>query len=258
MDPSQIAGALLLIALGALIAVFGGIAWTGRRPALRPLAGFEALRGQQSRAIESGQSLHLSLGTSGIGGGNTATTLAGLAILESLADEAAATDTPPTVTVADPTALAMAQDVLRRAYARQGNAAGYDPRAVRYVAVSPLPYAAATGDILSVEETSANVMAGVFGPEVAFIAEEGSKQAVLQAAGAADVTPLAVLYPSVNHLMIGEEMFAASGYMDNLPVHTGSLLAQDVIRWVLVGLLFVASAGKLIVSLQSLLRGVAP
>jgi hypothetical protein len=255
MDPSQIAGALLIITLGALIAIFGGIAWTGRRPTLRPLPGFEALRGQQGRAIESGQSLHLSLGTSGIGGGNTATTLAGLAILESLADEAAATDTPPTVTVADPTALVMAQDVLRRAYSRQGNTAGYDPRAVRYVAASPLPYAAGAGDILSSEETSANVMAGVFGPEVAFITEAGSKQGVLQAAGAADVAPLAVMYPSVNHLMIGEEMFAASGYMDNLPAHTGSLLAQDVIRWLLVALLFVASAGAL---LQRLLGGPTP
>ena len=247
MDPTQqIAGALLVIVLGALIAVFGGIARAGRLPTLRPLPGFEALRGQQGRAIESGQSLHLSLGTSGIGGGNTAATLAGLAILESLADEAAATDTPPTVTVADPTALVMAQDVLRRAYARQGNTTGYDPRAVRYVAASPLPYAAGVGDILSSEETSANIMAGVFGPEAAFIAEEGSKQAVLQTAGAVDVAPLAVFYPSVNHLMVGEEMFAARGYMDNLPAHTGSLLAQDVIRWLLVALLFVASAGALL------------
>jgi hypothetical protein len=255
MDPSQIAGALLMMALGALIAVFGGVAWTGRRPTLRPLPGLEALRGQQGRAIETGQSLHLSLGTSGIGGGNTATTLAGLAILESLADEAAATDTPPMVTVADPTALVIAQDVLRRAYARQGNPAGYDPRTVRYVAASPLPYAAGVSDILSLEETSANVMAGVFGPEVAFITEEGSKQAVLQVAGAVDVAPLAVMYPSVNHLMVGEEMFAASAYMDNLPVHTGSLLAQDVIRWLLVALLFVASAGAL---LQRVLGGPTP
>ena len=117
MDSSQIAGAFLILTLGACIAVLGSIAWTGRRPTLRPLPTLEILRGQQSRAIESGHSLHLSLGTSGIGGANTATTLAGLAILESLADEAAATDTPPTVTVADPTALVMAQDVLRRAYA---------------------------------------------------------------------------------------------------------------------------------------------
>ena len=256
MDPTQqIAGALLILTLGALIAVLGGIARAGRRPNLRPLPGLETLRGQQGRAIESGQSLHLSLGTSGIGGANTATTLAGLAILESLADEAAATDTPPTVTVADPTALVMAQDVLRRAYARQGNLAGYDPGAVRYVAASPLPYAAGVGDILSSEKTSANIMAGVFGPEAAFITEQGSRQAVLQAAGAADVAPLAVMYPLVNHLMIGEEMFAASAYMDNLPVHTGSLLAQDVIRWLLAALLFVASAGAL---LQRLLGGPTP
>jgi hypothetical protein len=49
------------------------------------------LPGQLSRAIEAGQSLHLSLGTGGVGGSDTATTLAGLSTLAFLAEEAAAT-----------------------------------------------------------------------------------------------------------------------------------------------------------------------
>jgi hypothetical protein len=43
--------------------------------------------------------------------------------------------------------------------------------------------------------------------------------------------------------------------MDHSPMHTGSLLAQDVIRWLLVALLFVASAGAL---LQRLWGGPTP
>ena len=231
LDPTFIAVPLIVVMFVALVV---GRAWASRRPALRPLTGLRILPGQQSRAIESGQSLHLALGAGSVGGSDTATTLAGLAVLESLADEAAATDTPPTVTVADPTTMVMAQDILRRAYIRHGNPAGFDPRSGRDVAASPLPYAAGVADILASEETSANVMAGVFGSEVAFISEEGSRQGFLQVAGAADPTALGVLYPSVSHLLAGEEMYTAGAYINERPAHIASLLAQDIVRWVLV------------------------
>jgi hypothetical protein len=231
LDPAVIAVPLIVVMIAALMV---GRAWASRRPVLRPLTGLRILPGQQSRAIESGQSLHMALGTGSVGGGDTATTLAGLTALENLADEAAATDTPPTVTVADPATMVMAQDILRRAYVRHGNPAGYDPRSVRYVAASPLPYAAGVADILASEETCANVMLGVFGSEAAFISEEGSRQGFLQVAGAADPTALGVMYPSANHLLIGEEMYSAGAYIDERPAHVASLLAQDVVRWVLV------------------------
>ena len=243
LDPTVIAVPLIVVMLVALLV---GRAWASRRPALRPLTGLRILPGQQSRAIESGQSLHLALGAGSVGGSDTATTLAGLTVLESLADEAAATDTPPTVTVADPTTMVMAQDILRRAYIRHGNPAGFDPRSVRYVAASPLPYAAGVADILASEETSANVMAGVFGSEVAFISEEGSRQGILQVAGAADPTALGVLYPSVSHLLAGEEMYTAGAYINERPAHIASLLAQDIVRWVLVIIIVAYWASQLL------------
>lgn len=242
-EPTLIAGLLIAVVIGALVI---GRAWAARHPTVRPLQGFRVLPNQQSRAIESGQSFHIALGTGGVSSSDTATTLAGLAVLESLADEAAATDTPPTVTVADPITLAVAQDALRRAYIRHGNLAGYDPRSVRYVAASPLPYAAGVMDILATEDTSASVMAGVFGTEAAFIAEEGSKQGLLQVAGAADPTPLGVMYPSANHLLIGEEMFTAGAYISEHPSHVASLLAQDAARLVLFLIILAAWLGGLL------------
>ncbi len=237
-DLAQIIGWVLILVFGISIAVFSGSALAGRRPALRPLSGFNSLPRQLSQVIEEGQSLHLALGSGDVGGSDTATTLAGLAVLEGLAEESAATDVPPTVTVADPTTLVMAQDALRRAYAQQGNAAGLDFRSVRYVAASPLPYAAGVMDLLSNEETSTSVMAGVFGPESAFIAEEGSRQGLIQVAGVADLTSQAVLYPSVNHLAIGEEMYAAGAYLSAKSASVGSLVAQDLVRLLLAAFIF--------------------
>ncbi len=258
IDAAQIAGLFLIVVFGVFIAVFAGSALKGYRPMLRRLEGYQMLPGQLSHAIEAGQSLHLSLGTGSIGNADTVTTLAGLSVLEFLAEEAAATETLPTVTVADPTTLVLAQDTLRRAYARQGNAAAYDPRSVRYVAASPLPFAAGTMDILSSEKTLANVMVGVFGPEAAYIAEQGSKQGLAQIAGAADIAPLAVLYPSVNHLLVGEEMFAAGGYTSDKPAHIGSLRAQDLVRWILVVVIFAVSLGALAQQAGMLSGGLTP
>ena len=214
--------------------------------------------GSKAVRLKAAQSLHISLGTGEIGGNHAATTLAGLTLLETFADEAAATDTPPIVTVADPTTLVMAQDVLRRAYIRHNNPSGFDPRSVRYVAASPLPYAAGVMDILSSEETSANVMAGVFGSEAAFLAEPGARQGMLQVAAAADPAALAVLYPSANHLLVGEELFAAGAYVGGRPSHVGSLLAQDVVRWILVLIILAASLGSLAQKLGELMGGRLP
>jgi len=104
----------------------------------------------------------------------------------------------------------------------------------------------------------ANVMVGVFGPEAAFMAHEGSKQGLVQIAGAADIAPLAVLYPSVNHLLVGEEMFAAGGYTSEKPSHIGSLRAQDLVRWILIIVILAVSLGALAQQAGILSGGLTP
>ena len=58
---------------------------------LRPIVGLEELPGQTGRATESGRTLHLSLGTGGIGGSDAVTSLAGVAALAHLAERACLT-----------------------------------------------------------------------------------------------------------------------------------------------------------------------
>src|SRR5512135_3299906 len=83
---------------------------------LRPIAAYEALKRLLARAAETGQPVHISIGTAGVGQASTADTAAGLYTLEFLADRAAVSAIHPIVTVSDPTALPLAQDQLRRAY----------------------------------------------------------------------------------------------------------------------------------------------
>ncbi len=157
----------------------------GTHLTLRPIAAFDALKGLLAQATEAGRPVHLSLGIAGIGDQATADTTAGLVVLEYLADRAAVSASPAIVTLSNPTALPVAQDLIRRAYDRHGYPDEYDPRRARLIAPDPtlgagyspnpavyaggqrdgVAYAAGTMQLLNQQPLMANVMVGRFGDE---------------------------------------------------------------------------------------------
>jgi len=237
---------ILLLTL-PLLFYLAARARAGRRVDLRPLLGVDELPGSVGRSAETGQPLHVSVGTAGVGGVSTAQTWAGLTLLSQLAGEAAACDTPLIVTVADPTVLPIAQDTLRRAYQRIGNPEGYHPTDVRFIAPVPLAYAAGVATLLDQERLSANVMVGSFGPEYVLIGETGADQGLRQIVGTAEPEALPFVVATADQAMIGEEMFAAGAYTTGLPVQIASLLTEDVLRWLVIAGILVAALFKILV-----------
>ncbi|HLF25467.1 MAG TPA: DUF6754 domain-containing protein [Anaerolineae bacterium] len=223
----------------------------GRVPQLRPLPALDIVQGQLGRGIETGHPAHISIGAGGIAGEDTLVTLAGASIVDSVAQEAADTGAPPTVTVADGTALILAQDMLRRPHTRRGDISGYDPLDVQLLGVTPFQYAAGALEFIGHAHPVSNVMIGSFGPEVGLIAEQGVREGLTQVGGSVDARALAVLHPSVDHLLIGEDVFAAPAYLDQRPSHLGRLQAQDLTRFVLVGVILLA---VILQALETLLR----
>ena len=232
--------------------------WAVKRGAqltLRPIDAYSALKGLLARAAEAGQPVHLSVGIAGIGDQNTADTTAGLIVLEYLAERAAISASPPIVTIANPTALPVAQDLIRRAYRRQGYPEEYDPARVRFIAPTnptqssaalPIPalyantpqdafaYAAGTMRVLNQHKLTANVMVGQFGDEFLLLGETGARRNLDQIGGTSTVNTLPFVYATVAHPLIGEEIYAGGAYLSDRPAHLSSLAAQDVLRWVLV------------------------
>lgn len=213
--------------------------WFGlrRRPtryALRQISGFEAMQGQLGRGVETGHPAHISVGTGGISGPDALITLAGLSVVKSLAEEAALSGSAPLVSVANGTALVAAQDMLRRPYAQRGEVGAFNPLSVQAMGLDPTQYVAGAMDYLSNSKPVSNTMMGVFEDKVALLAEAGERAGLSQVAGAADVRALAVLRPAVDHLIIGEEIFATAAYVDQKPGQIARLQAQDLARAVLV------------------------
>jgi hypothetical protein len=205
-----------------------------RPPMLRPIPAFDALPGQVGRAAESGQMLHLSLGTGGIGGSDTVTSLAGLSALAHLAEHGVAADTPPLVTISDPTLLPLAHNVLHQAYARRGRGEDFRWTQVRLVSPSPMAYALGTVDILRHESVLANIMLGAFGPEAGLIACADVEANLAQISGSDDPQALAILYANTDRVIVGEELYATDAYLGRAPAKLASLVAEDIVRIILI------------------------
>jgi hypothetical protein len=224
---------LLLLLLPALLFLVFRVR-RGKAGELRRLPGMEELPRSVGHSAETNQPLHVSVGVAGVGGAATAETWAGLALFSELADQAVASDAPLIVTVGDPTVLPIAQDILRRAYARHGRPNGYDPTQVRFIAPVPLAYAAGVTGLLQREPVRGNVMVGAFGDEYLLMGETAARRGVPQIVGAADPRTLPFVYATADEPLIGEEMFASSSYAGRKPIQVASLLAEDWARWAVI------------------------
>lgn len=244
MNETQLAMLLFLIAFLPAFYIYGRQVQRGKLPDLRPIQAFTALRGVMARAIETGRAVHVSVGVGGITSDVTADSLAGLSALEYLADQSAATGLAPIVTMADPTLLPLAQDVIRRPYGADREEAAKAVRHVRWIAPEPAAYAAGVMDILGGEGVDANVLIGSFGDEYLLMGEAASRRKITHIGGASDPNVLPFVFASADQALMGEDMYAAGAYLSRKAWHIGSLLAQDFMRWGIVAAMVVLVAIK--------------
>jgi hypothetical protein len=249
-------GLIALVTFGAMQFLYIARYRTGSsRPRFRAISAFSSLRGQMGRAIESGRDLHVSIGTGSISGEDTATTLAGIAIVEYLAEEAGVSGIAPVTTTSDPTSLLLAHEALRRPYVRQGDLSNYPHLSARLTAVNPMQYAGATMDLLNHEPVLANIMSGAFDANIALIDQAAGNNDLPQLSGAADARALAVMTASSDNLLIGEEMYATKAYLSAPLPHLASLRAADIVRILLVVTIVILAGAQIIALLARLLFG---
>ncbi|MBI5650946.1 MAG: hypothetical protein HZC40_10965 [Chloroflexi bacterium] len=221
--------------------------WTIKRGltiSLRPIPSYAALQRLLSQAAETGQPVHVSLGIAGVADQFTADTMAGLTTLEYVADRATVSALPPIVTVANPTALPVAQDVLRRAYIRHGYPEEYDPARARLIAPDGIAYSAGVMQLLNQQKLTTNVMIGRFGDEFLLLGETGAQRNLHQVGGTSAERVLPLVHAAVEHPLIGEEIYASGAYLLKKSSHLASLFAQDLMRWLIVVAIVVAIALK--------------
>ncbi len=239
---------VFLVVFAGLLTFFTVRVRTGSRPTLRRIRAFDAMEGLVGRAVESGRTLHVSLGVGSVANQTTADSLAGLAVLDFLSEQAAETGISPLVSMADPTVMLLAQNGVRTAYAQApAEEVEEATQQVRLIAPQPAAYAAGVMNILDSDEVDGTVLVGKFGDEYLLMGETAARHRMAHIGGASDPNTLPFIYASAQETLLGEEIYAAGAYLKDIPVHIGSLIAQDTMRWVVA---LVILGGVLIATTQ--------
>ena len=89
------------------------------------------------------------------------------------------------------------------------------------------------------------MLIGSFGNEVALITDAAERKEGMTLGGTDNLTGQAVLFATAQEPLIGEESYAGGAYLGAGRMHTASLYVQDIIRWVLIGLIVLGSLLKL-------------
>ena len=231
----ELMGLLIVVVVAVLSAAFSVLAARGRfRPTLRAISAYKVASDQIGEAIESGGRVHVSVGPRSIVSERAITVLMGLAFLDRVAEGSAISDHSPIGTTADAATLPLVADTLRRAYQRRDMIDRLERTAPRLVALDSLALAAGTTDIIADEDVQANVVVGSFGHEGILITEAGMRHGLSQTMGSDLLAGQAVAYTTVEHPLLGEELFMARAYLQEEAAALGSLATQDILRWVII------------------------
>jgi hypothetical protein len=217
---------VLFISLG-VIAYF----LEGRFPvSRRGIQAYREMKASVGESIESGQRVHLALGTGPVTSIDGGASLAGLATLARLAALTSVADLPTIASAGDGTLMLLAEATLRSAYRERITSHDYEPLNARMLATTPFSYVAAMPTLIEAESVCSHLIFGSYRMEVGLAAAFGRAKGAAVVGGTDDVLAQSLLFATADHAVIGEEFYAAPAYLEGGKAQQAGLRTQDSIR----------------------------
>ncbi len=209
---------------------------------------FQAFESEVGRVAEEGAAIHVALGSGGLLSEQGMVSVAALHALSGMLELSAAYDTPPYITTGDATLFLLADNRLRDAYARLGNARNYAAGSVRFVAPTPILYAAMAATLSSDEALGTSISLGAFDQEVNLLTHAATNRGTTMFGGAVTALGLAALYPDLDdqHLVMGEELFTGGAEILGRPTFWAGLQAENLLRWLVIAGILAAIGASLL------------
>jgi hypothetical protein len=233
----------VLLAAAVAVTLVGALIARRRSFALRPIAAYTLLPDLMADAVESDQGVHFSTGSAALGQTSTVSALASAELIYRLASRLAVGERSPLITLSDPVTLLLAQDTLRRAYTYRQRQQAYRVRAAAWFPQGrrSLAFAAGASSLAADADVSTSILLGRFGAELALFGASAVRHDQRLIAHSDLVEGQAVAFAQADRVLIGEELYAGAAYMDGRPVDVGGVVAQDVLRWVVIVAIIVAA-----------------
>lgn len=186
----------------------------GKSNPLRRIGAFEVLPQVVGESIEASRPLHVSIGSVTVGDESTVLALAGSEFIYYLTREVAIGDASPLFTVSEGSAVPLALDTLRRAYAHENRRSQYNGFGARWYPAGKrsLAFAAALMSMQADDKLSGNVLVGRYGMELALVLDAAYQKRRKTIASSDLLEGQAIAYAMADEALIGEEVFAAAAY----------------------------------------------
>jgi hypothetical protein len=155
-------------------------------------------------------------------------TIAGLAILGSIARLTAEYETRLDCPVSKSLVMAVGRETVREAYYSVGKPDHYSDDIVHYITDEQFGYVAALDGIMVRDKPATCIYMGAFFAESLILAETGNSIGAIQVAGTAMPTQIPFFFVACDYTLIGEELFAAQAYLSKDLKLIGSLKGQDM------------------------------
>ena len=244
IDPSWFDPERLPVLIASIIAIVIVLYTTLNRKSrenfvIRKIAGMEAVEDAIGRATEMARPL---LFTPGWGGDiQRPTTIASMNFLSHVAQKTSVYDCQLVYPTHDPVIMTVAQEVIKEAYTSTDHSDRYREENVSYVTSSQFGYAAAVDGMISRLKPASIFLLGTFEAESLILAETGNSIGAIQIAGTDSTIQLSFFIVACDFTLIGEELFAASGYLSKDPSILASIRAQDILKIIIAAFLVMAT-----------------
>jgi hypothetical protein len=245
-DNSDFFGVMVIAVFFLLMTVFAVLGRNRTTWGLRTIPAFSHLSRAIGLAVEAGTRLHVSIGNGNLTSPGSAASFVGLSILGRIARTASISDQPPIASAGDGALAILAQDTLRAGYREVGAGEEYNPSSGRVTGLTPISFAAGAMSVIEDENVSGNILMGNFGMEAGLILEASDRNDAFSLSGTDHIPTQAMMFATSQETLIGEELYAGGAYLRAGQMHTASLQAQDVIRWLLVAIILVGGIWKFI------------
>ena len=231
----------LLVAIlffSAVTLVFIQLSRGGRKFFIRKIAGLDAVEEAIGRATEMGRPIFFIPGLNAI---SDTATIAAVNIFEAVAHYAAEDQTKLKAPCRDPIVMNVMQNTLKEVYQASGRPDLFQSDDVYFVNDQQFAYVAAVDGMITREQPAAIFLQGYFYAEALILAEVGNSVGAIQIAGTSSDTQLPFFIAACDYTLIGEELYAASAYIKRDSLQIGTLKAQDLIKLLLFGFLFLGA-----------------
>ena len=218
---------VVLVALVLILSYAIFRASRGKLPKIKSFPAIEAIPEAVGRAAEMGKPIHLSPAFGGMHDARAPMTIAGLAILSRVAEEAAKRGVSMRFNIARSHMVPVVEELMKSAYAKAGKPEGYTPDIVYYVGETQAPYQAAVMGYMYREKPAASFLFGPAYYEAITILGSAAVIGAFQIAGTAREFYQGYVIATCDYSLILDELYAAAAAITKKPEDMGSIAGLD-------------------------------